>query len=486
LKRTPLAGEKPRYRLVKGLSTLFRQMMPSTPPRQGKRLDTRWCQFGMLAAEYFAPFEYGAVYPSSLRDAWGRMDTAIALFVFGKSAYESTSDAELTRYRLFDDEEEPAPTSTLSDWHTKGLERLAELFLNTEQYLSHQLSRPSIVLEPSQVDLSEEPAEEATPDRGGFRAPFANLPYLCYARPALIVLALVVVVWLGIKGWRVYQGVRAVREDMEEIQGLAAGQLSMDMIEKVGPFLTKSRQDVAGLRAEVAPFLWLGKGFGWLPVYGGDVASAQAMLEMADGLTAAADEAFQGAAPLLQALQGESNNRDLAEVTKMLVEARPALVQAKISLDKAMAARSEINDERLSPKVRSLIVDKLDPYLGLFHDGLEMAVVFPRLAGASSYGPQTYLLLLQNEDELRATGGFITSAGTFVVRDGNILNFVIEDSYAFDDLRGCTLLLPGSSDNTWNSRPCFCGIRTGRRISQPPLSWPNTCMLWRVSTARTG
>ena len=428
-----LREKSPGYRLVKSLSGLFRKMMPSMPPKRGKRLDTRWCQFGMLAAEYFAPFEYGTTYPSSLRDAWGRMDTAIAWFVFGKAAFESASDAELTRYRLFDDEEEPAPTSTLSDWHTKGLERLAELFLDAEQYLSHQRAQPSIVLEPAKAGLLEEPAEDALPERGGLRSRFANSPYLRYVRPALIFLALVFVVWLGIKGWRVYHGVRAVQTDMAEIQGLTSGQLSMDFVEKVGPLLSKSRQDVAGLKAEVGPFLWLGKGFGWAPVYGGDLASAQAILEMADGLTAAADEAFQGAAPLVQALQGESSNRDLAEVTKMLVEAQPAFVQAKNELDKAMAARSEIDVQRLDPKVRALIVDKLDPYLGLFHDGLAVAVVFPRLAGASSYGPQTYLLLMQNEDELRATGGFITSAGTFVVKDGDILNFVIEDSYAFDD-----------------------------------------------------
>lgn len=177
-----LREKSPGYRLVKSLSALFRQRMPSTPPKRGKRLDTRWCQFGMLAAEYFAPFEYGTASPSSMRDAWGRMDTAIAWFVCGKAAFESDSEAELTGYRLFDDEEELAPASTLSNWHTKGLERLAELFLNTEQYLSHQMAQPSIVLEPSKVDLSEEPAEEAAPNLVGFRRHFANSPYLLIFR----------------------------------------------------------------------------------------------------------------------------------------------------------------------------------------------------------------------------------------------------------------------------------------------------------------
>jgi hypothetical protein len=56
---TSLKEKSPGSRLVKSLSGLFRQMMPSMPPKRGKRLDTRWCQFGMLAAEYFSPFEYG-------------------------------------------------------------------------------------------------------------------------------------------------------------------------------------------------------------------------------------------------------------------------------------------------------------------------------------------------------------------------------------------------------------------------------------------
>jgi len=428
-----LREKSPGYRLVKSLSGLFRKMMPSMPPKRGKRLDTRWCQFGMLAAEYFAPFEYGTAYPSSLRDAWGRMDTAIAWFVFGKAAFESISDTELNRYRLFDDEEEPAPTSTLSDWHTKGIERLAEFFLDAEQYLSHQLALPSIVVEPSKVSPQRESTGETSERAGGLRSRILNSPYLRYARPALIVLALAFIAALGIKSWWIYQGARTVQADMDEIQALAAGQLSMDKIGEVGPLLSKTRQDVARLKAEVGPFLWLGKGFGWVPVYGGDLASAQEIMTMADGLTAAADEAFQGATPLISALLAEGGQLDLTGVTQMLVEAQPAFIHAKNEMDQAMAARSRIDATHLDPKARLLIVEKLDPYLGLFHDGLELAVTFPWLAGASEYGPRTYLLLIQNEDELRATGGFITSAGTFVVKDGDILTFIIEDSYAFDD-----------------------------------------------------
>ena len=49
------------YQLLAALEELFRQTMPSTPPRQGTRLDTAWGQFGVLAALYFAPFRFGLV-----------------------------------------------------------------------------------------------------------------------------------------------------------------------------------------------------------------------------------------------------------------------------------------------------------------------------------------------------------------------------------------------------------------------------------------
>ena len=41
---------------------------------------------------------------------------------------------------------------------------------------------------------------------------------------------------------------------------------------------------------------------------------------------------------------------------------------------------------------------------------------------------------MQNEDELRATGGFLTEVGTVVVKDGEIVSYTFENSYDLDDL----------------------------------------------------
>ena len=140
-----LQRRSPGYQLLAALSRLLSETMPGTPPRKCKRLETRWGQFGILTALYFAPFEFSAVSPASLADAWGRIDQALPLYVFGRRG-EDLPEADSTRYRLIPDELDAAPTSTLSDWHIKGLERLAELFLSREAHLSAQSGCPSVVL----------------------------------------------------------------------------------------------------------------------------------------------------------------------------------------------------------------------------------------------------------------------------------------------------------------------------------------------------
>jgi hypothetical protein len=57
----------------------------------------------------------------------------------------------------------------------------------------------------------------------------------------------------------------------------------------------------------------------------------------------------------------------------------------------------------------------------------------PGLAGIDR--PKTYLILVENEDELRATGGYITAAGTVTVHYGRITNLAIEDAFAIDNLQ---------------------------------------------------
>ncbi len=69
--------------------------------------------------------------------------------------------------------------------------------------------------------------------------------------------------------------------------------------------------------------------------------------------------------------------------------------------------------------------------LGHAEQVLDLVRLAPYLIGLD--GPRTYLVLVQNEDELRATGGYITAAGTVTIQRGRITRLAIEDSFAIDD-----------------------------------------------------
>jgi len=76
-----LNDTSPGQQLMGALAHLFQQLQPSSPPRHGVRLDSRWGEFGLLAALYFAPFNHGTPFPSSQLEAWRRIDPAILYFV---------------------------------------------------------------------------------------------------------------------------------------------------------------------------------------------------------------------------------------------------------------------------------------------------------------------------------------------------------------------------------------------------------------------
>jgi hypothetical protein len=75
-----------------------------------------------------------------------------------------------------------------------------------------------------------------------------------------------------------------------------------------------------------------------------------------------------------------------------------------------------------SPKVKKLLEGRLilfcHPYreLSPWMTCFKWPLLAPRLLGAMGKGPQTYLIMIQNEDELRPTGGFLSAVGLSVLK----------------------------------------------------------------------
>jgi hypothetical protein len=409
--------------LLAALSATFVATMPRTPPKRGKRLDTQWGEFGILGALYFAPFEFGTVRPDRLVDAWGRIDEVILQFQFGDHN-ESLSPAERERYSLVGNEVVAAPTSTISDWHIRGLERLAQAFLASEKRLSLLRDEASVVLNPEQ---EEQTKSELSPG-------WARILkwYRQYSRQIWLGLILLLVFLLGWKAIRTYNFYRAFRTDVDQLQGLTTDDISVDLFDDFGPLLKTTRADAIALRDEVRPFGWAGRLLGWLPVYGGDLASAGDLLEMATGLIIAADEAYQAGVPLLDVFQGDDIETSIPAALVLIDDAQPEFEIAQEAIADALAARANIEVGSLSQKTRPLL-EKIDPFLPLLDRGLPALMALPKVLGGAEFGPQVYLVLIQNEDEIRATGGFITAAAIVTIENGQMVDYAIKDSYDVHD-----------------------------------------------------
>ena len=421
-----IATKSPGTRLASACLRIFLSMMPSSPPKRGKRLDTRWGEFGLLAAQYFAPFAFGIPTPQSLREAWSKIDQAILWFVFKKSP-ENLPEMDSTRYKLVGDELETAANSTISDWHRKGIQQLSDLIQEREDHLSRSQSQPSSFPQ-APVENGSTSSSQSAPAK-----PVLALKYQKWIFTAGLALLLLANVFMLLRVWQETLLIANIRQEVTQLQEMAANKPDLNTFQQAGQPLANLHNDLGNLRAEMAfPLRIAGAGFGWLPVYGPDIAASADLLEMADQSVAAAQLGYSAVSPLAAALQSKNTSNSPSEITKLLVQAGPQIQSASKSLALALSARERIDINALSPKTRGLMA-KLDPLLGLLNDGLTGLATLPKILGASAAGPQTYLLLVQNEDELRATGGFITSVGSFVVRDGDIFGMKFQQSEDFED-----------------------------------------------------
>lgn len=250
----------------------------------------------------------------------------------------------------------------------------------------------------------------------------------------LAVLLIVVVLGMaGIKGWRIYQKGSIVYEDVTALRGSLRSSLEGMDIGKTASAMTKLQGDLDEFTREARPLLWLGPRLGWVPTYGEDLASVPDLIELADHTIGASISALEAAEPLLDEINSPGSALDPAGITALLVDAQPRLLEARREFDQALEIRERIEAGRLSPRLRGLLTDEFDPLLRLMDDGLSLSAALPVVLGADGNGSKTYLLLAQNEDELRPTGGFITTVGRVSLHEGEIVSLEFESVDSRED-----------------------------------------------------
>jgi len=254
--------------------------------------------------------------------------------------------------------------------------------------------------------------------------------------PSLVILALLASLYLGAKAYRIKGHLTALRHDLATLEARvdpsALSALDADALVPLEGAFAALEADLEGLKAEAGPFLALAPYLGWVPGVGGDLKAAPSLLEAASLMTEAGKEAIGLARALLSSLSDPSSAAGVGERFLLALEANEAQVASvQDKLARALKEYRQVDKDALSPRLARQ-VKRLDRYIPLLELALEGSSLVPELLGASE--ARSYLLLAQNNHELRATGGFISGVGLVEVERGRITHLEFKDSYAVDDL----------------------------------------------------
>ena len=240
-----------------------------------------------------------------------------------------------------------------------------------------------------------------------------------------------VLIWLAISAFRVWRATGSLASRQAQVEDLMGDGLMQVDAGEAEAVVLGVRSDVVEISAAAGPFVPLAPLFGWLPRIGPALALAPELMEIADAGSEAAVFAIRGLKPILLLLQDDSANDVLPQVVSLLDAAGKDLAASSAALNRVTQARSGIKSTSELPwRVQTLLV-QLDEGLALARPGLSLAMVLPDLMGVS--GRQTYLIVAQNEDELRPTGGFISGAGLLQLNEGEVESLSFLSSDTVDD-----------------------------------------------------
>lgn len=236
----------------------------------------------------------------------------------------------------------------------------------------------------------------------------------------LLVLFLIVLffgVRLGIPAWRAIQSLQQLQELVEADSGLAA-------IPKVRAAANDLADSVTDLEAGIRPLAPALAALRGVPSYGATIAAAPELLVAGRELTALGVEGLDLLAPLAR-LQPEA---EILPALLSLTKNQDQRFQTMAEHSRvAIAALADVPIADLHPALSGRLTT-VQPILALLPSVLQTAPGLSMLLGMEE--PRSILVLVQNNHELRPTGGFISAVGRVTLDGGRITNLEFTDSYA--------------------------------------------------------
>ncbi len=245
--------------------------------------------------------------------------------------------------------------------------------------------------------------------------------------------------FIALPGRKVYKNAKAVYahvrplKDSVYLQDLDMMKSELDAVEK----------DISLFKKSIKPFSWLKA----VPIAAGYFNDLEHGLAAADESIVLSKTVLDAITPFADVLgfqqEGSPGAGDAGTKLEGLVQTMPALVS---ETDEIETRLKEINKhlEKINPnrypkklksyQLRSLLANTQTWVAGMdknIEDVQKFLILFPRVMG--NEGEKNYLVLFQNDKELRPTGGFLTAYALVTVDVGTITDLKSDDMYHLDN-----------------------------------------------------
>lgn len=234
----------------------------------------------------------------------------------------------------------------------------------------------------------------------------------------ILLFVLISAIRVGFSGWQAYRSGTAILSTLQTDRSPAA-------LVTLEPEVKKLAGALENLEGTLRPAGFLFRGLGGLPTYGGTVAAIPELLVIGSESTAIAVQGLEMVGPSL-----EAETIDVENTLQLLAGQEVAFEQMAQRALRIEEALLTIEPTQLLPQLTEPIAlaQELAPLMG---PALQMGPVLPDLLGFAE--PITYLVLVQNNHELRPTGGFISGVGELTLSRARVQGLEFFDSYAIDN-----------------------------------------------------
>lgn len=281
----------------------------------------------------------------------------------------------------------------------------------------------------------------------------------------LLALLLLFVIY---KGVRVGIAAQQSYSNLSNLQDVAASSLADGDVNAMQLAVFNASQSLSSLDSEIGPLTPILRRLSGVTSFGTTLAHLPELLDVGQDYLGIADQGIAIAGP---SIASDGDQPMLARLANATAASEDGFVALAEQANDVNSRLETLPLAGMHPAI-STRLDQIQTYSALMGPLLKLAPILPELTGIE--GEKTYLLLVQNNHELRATGGFITAVGMLRMENAEIAELNFSDSYEVAN---------NEVDHPWSPEPMqkYLGVELMflRDVNWSP-DFPTTAQLART------